>query len=42
MPVDFGDRTDFENAERGLVDRLASGEPVTSKQPRHGEVYLRQ
>jgi alkyl sulfatase BDS1-like metallo-beta-lactamase superfamily hydrolase len=22
MPVDFGDRTDFENAERGLVDRL--------------------
>jgi alkyl sulfatase BDS1-like metallo-beta-lactamase superfamily hydrolase len=22
MPVDFGDRTDFENAQRGLVDRL--------------------
>jgi alkyl sulfatase BDS1-like metallo-beta-lactamase superfamily hydrolase len=25
MPVDFGDRTDFENAERGLVARLEPG-----------------
>lgn len=25
MPADFADRTDFENAERGLIVRLEPG-----------------
>ena len=25
MPADFADRTDFENAERGLIARLEPG-----------------
>jgi alkyl sulfatase BDS1-like metallo-beta-lactamase superfamily hydrolase len=25
MPADFADRADFENAERGLIARLAPG-----------------